>query len=64
MAEKFKQIPVPLQKQILIRLAGSGLGLAIAKEIIDNMHEKLWIDSKEGQGTEASFTITLKRSAS
>ena len=45
-------------------LAGSGLGLAIAKEIIDNMHERLWIDSKEGQGTEASFTITLKRSAS
>ena len=29
MAEKFKQIPVPLQKQILIRLAGSGLGLAM-----------------------------------
>ena len=29
MAEKFKQIPVPLQKQILIRLAGSGPGLAM-----------------------------------
>lgn len=29
MAEKFKQIPVPLQKQIMIRLAGSGLGLAM-----------------------------------
>ena len=29
MAEQFKQIPSPLQKQILIRLAGSGLGIAM-----------------------------------
>lgn len=41
--------------------AGSGLGLAIAKEIMDNMKEKLWIRSKEGVGTEAYFTMTLKR---
>ena len=34
MAEKFKQIPVPLQKQILIRMAGSGLGLALVKQIV------------------------------
>ena len=29
MAEQFKQIPSPLQKQILIRLAGSSLGIAM-----------------------------------
>ena len=29
MAEQFKQIPSPLQKQILIRLAGSGLGIVM-----------------------------------
>ena len=29
MADQFKQIPSPLQKQILIRLAGSGLGIVM-----------------------------------
>ncbi|MGM9608333.1 MAG: sensor histidine kinase [Oscillospiraceae bacterium] len=43
---------------------GSGLGLAIAKEITDNMKEKLWIRSKEGVGTAAYFTVTLKHSFS
>ena len=41
--------------------AGSGLGLAISKEIMDTMKEKLWIRSKEGVGTAAYFTVTLKR---
>ncbi len=41
--------------------SGSGLGLAIAKEIMDNMGEKLRIRSREGVGTAAYFTITLKR---
>lgn len=43
---------------------GSGLGLAIAKEIMDGLGEKLWIRSKEGVGTAAYFTVTLKRSFS
>lgn len=34
MAEQFKQIPSPLQKQILIRLAGSGLGIAMLTLIL------------------------------
>ena len=29
MADQFKQIPAPLQKQILSRLAGSGLGIVV-----------------------------------
>lgn len=41
--------------------AGSGLGLAIAREIMDAMKEKLWIRSREGVGTAAYFTVTLKR---
>lgn len=41
--------------------SGSGLGLAIAKEITDNLNEKLWIDSEEGAGTQAYFTISLKK---
>ena len=40
---------------------GSGLGLAIAREITDNLHEKLWINSEEGIGTQAYFTVSLKK---
>lgn len=41
--------------------AGSGLGLAIAQETADNLKEKLWIQSEEGKGTQAYFTISLKK---
>lgn len=41
--------------------SGSGLGLAIAREITDNLHEKLWIESEEGTGTRAYFTISMKK---
>lgn len=41
--------------------SGSGLGLAIAREITDNLHEKLWIESEEGTGTRAYFTISIKK---
>ena len=41
--------------------SGSGLGLAIAREITDNLHEKLWIESEEGTGTQAYFTVSLKK---
>ncbi|GKW45967.1 cell wall metabolism sensor histidine kinase WalK [Planococcus sp. NCCP-2050] len=38
---------------------GSGLGLAIAQEIMEQLGEKIKVDSKLGSGT--TFTITLKR---
>lgn len=41
--------------------AGSGLGLAIAREITDSLREKLWIESEEGGGTRAYFTVALNR---
>ena len=41
--------------------AGSGLGLAIAQETADNLTEKLWIQSEEGKGTKAYFTISIKK---
>lgn len=40
---------------------GSGLGLAIAKEIIEGLGEKLWVNSKEGKGTSFFFTVGLAR---
>lgn len=37
--------------------SGSGIGLAIAEEIITNLHEKMWFESKPGEGTKVFFTI-------
>jgi signal transduction histidine kinase len=36
---------------------GSGLGLAIAKETLATLKEKIWLQSREGQGTQIYFTI-------
>lgn len=38
----------------------SGLGLAIAKEIIDNLEEKIWVESELGKGTAFYFTVHTK----
>lgn len=40
---------------------GSGLGLTIAREAADNLKERLWLESCEGRGTRAYFTISLAR---
>ena len=36
---------------------GSGLGLSIAKEILDVMGEKIWVESKLNEGSKFYFTI-------
>jgi two-component system sensor histidine kinase/response regulator FitF len=38
---------------------GAGLGLSISKKIIDLLQGDIWVDSKEGQGTEVGFTIII-----
>lgn len=38
---------------------GAGLGLAIAKGIIETHGGKIWIESKPGEGTSASFTLPV-----
>lgn len=42
--------------------SSTGLGLTIAKQLIAMMGGKLDIDSEEGFGTSASFTLSFKRS--
>ena len=39
---------------------GSGLGLAICKQIIEAHAGKIWVQSKEGEGTTFSFCIPIK----
>jgi two-component system phosphate regulon sensor histidine kinase PhoR len=38
---------------------GSGLGLAIARALVQAHDGRLWLESQEGQGTVASFTLPV-----
>lgn len=37
---------------------GTGMGLAIVKKIIENAGEKIWVESREGEGTSIYFTLS------
>jgi signal transduction histidine kinase len=36
---------------------GTGLGLLLCKEYVENSRGKIWIESKEGEGTKVSFLL-------
>ncbi len=40
---------------------GNGLGLAIAKEIVNGLHEKIWVESSPGSGAAFYFTISTAK---
>ena len=40
-------------------VGGAGLGLAISKMIVEQHNGKIWLESKEGDGTTAYFTLPL-----
>ena len=40
--------------------SGSGLGLSIVKQIVDNHHGRIWLDSEEGVWTKFYFTLPKK----
>lgn len=42
---------------------GSGLGLAICKSIMESHHGKIWLTSREGEGTDAYLYLPLTKEA-
>lgn len=42
------------------KYSGTGLGLSISRKIIEEMGGRIWIESKEGEGTTFSFIIPVQ----
>jgi len=53
MFEKFFRAETDKTKSV----KGTGLGLFITKELIEKMHGKVWLKSKEGEGSTFSFRL-------
>ncbi len=53
--QKFYRVATEQTKNI----KGTGLGLFIVKQIIEKMNGKIWVESKEGEGSTFSFSLQI-----
>ena len=64
--ENQKKLFLPFSQtddSITRKYGGTGIGLSISKNLVHLMQGDIWINSKEGEGSEFSFTIELPKSS-